>query len=263
MRRTRTQLDMDRLPESVARLLEGAEVYDSSCSREARVYYVEREGGLFLKIAPPGRLETEAAMTAYFHRLGLSGEVLLYCAGSGRDYMLTRRVPGEDCLDRAYLAEPERLCDTIARLLRQLHELDAADCPVRNRIETYTADVIRGFDGKGYEPDLFQGLWEFRSFEEARRTAEEGLPRLRPEVLIHGDYCLPNILLRDWTLSGYVDLGNGGIGDRHIDVLWGIWTLNYNLKTLRLTDRFLDAYGRDRIDPEKLRQIAAMEMIGG
>lgn len=48
-----------------------------------------------------------------------------------------------------------------------------------------------------------------------------------------------------------------------MDVLWGIWTLNYNLGTTRYTNRFMDAYGRDRIETEKLRMVAAMEMIGG
>ena len=97
----------------------------------------------------------------------------------------------------------------------------------------------------------------------AEAAAREGLPALRSEVLIHGDYCLPNIILQDWRLSGYIDLGNGGLGDRHIDLLWGVWTLNFNLKTTAWTERFLDAYGRDKIDLEKLRAVAAMEMIGG
>ena len=86
---------------------------------------------------------------------------------------------------------------------------------------------------------------------------------LKKEVLLHGDYCLPNIILNNWKFSGYIDLGCGGIGDRHIDVLWGIWTLNYNLGTATYTGRFIDVYGRDMIEPEKLRMIAAMEMIGG
>lgn len=86
---------------------------------------------------------------------------------------------------------------------------------------------------------------------------------LKKEVLIHGDYCLPNIILNNRKFSGYIDLDCGGIGDRHIDVLWGIWTLNYNLGTIEYTNRFIDAYGRDMIEPEKLRMIAAMEMIGG
>ena len=80
---------------------------------------------------------------------------------------------------------------------------------------------------------------------------------------MHGDYCLPNIMLKDWKLSGFIDLINGGVGDRHIDVLWGIWTLKYNIGTAEYTDRFIDVYGRDLIDEEKLRCIAAIEMFGG
>lgn len=90
-----------------------------------------------------------------------------------------------------------------------------------------------------------------------------GLPLLKKEVLLHGDYCLPNVVLNNWKLSGYIDLDCGGIGDRHIDVVWGIWTLNYNLGTVEYTSRFIDVYGKDIIEFEKLRMIAAMEMIGG
>jgi len=71
-------------------------------------------------------------------------------------------------------------------------------------------------------------------------------------VVLQGDYCLPNILLRDFRLEGFVDLGTGGVGDRHYDLFWGIWTLAYNLKTDRYKDVFLDAYGRQELDPERL-----------
>ena len=263
MKRTRVEEIPSEIPAAVAGLIRGAELYDSRCSEAAEVYYADRDGGMFLKIAAAGELKTEAAMTAYFHSLGLSAEVLFYATEGERDFMLTRRIPGEDCTDPAYLSAPERLCDTIAGLLRRLHETDFRACPVQDRIGTCAASVKQGVERGRYEPDLFRGLWEFSSPEEARRTALEGLPLLKREVLLHGDYCLPNILLRDWRFSGFIDLGCGGVGDRHIDVLWGIWTLNFNLHTMRLTDRFLDAYGRDRIEPDKLRQIAAMEMIGG
>ena len=58
-----------------------------------------------------------------------------------------------------------------------------------------------------------------------------------------------------------IDLGCGGVGDRHIDILWGIWTLKFNLGTGKYADRFMDAYGKEMIDPEMLRMVAAMEMI--
>ena len=262
MKRTPVQLNLSEWPEELAGYLSGAGIYDSSCSPEARVVYIEKGEGFFLKKATEGALKTEARMTAYFHSLRLSAEMLYYGASGGFDYLLTRRVPGEDCTDPQYLADPKRLCDTTATLLRALHETESRGCPVPDRIETYTAAATRGFDGHAYEPDLFRNMWEFGSFEEAKRAAEEGMPLLRRDVLLHGDYCLPNIILQDWKFSGYVDLGSGGAGDRHIDVAWGIWTLNFNLGTTEYTDRFLDAYGRDRIEPEMLRAVAAMEMIG-
>ena len=220
MKRIRTQLDLASFPASVARLLDGAALYDSSCSQEARVTFVERDGGLFLKTAAAGTLRAEAAMTAYFHSLGLSAEPLLYATDGSTDYLITRRVPGEDCTDPLYLSDPKRLCDTTATLLRTLHETPAAGCPV-DRIPSFTARVRKGFDGSCYEPELFAGLWGFGSFCEAKSAAEDGLAALKAEVLIHGDYCLPNILLQDWQFSGLIDLGAGGLGDRHMDLLWG------------------------------------------
>ena len=39
----------------------------------------------------------------------------------------------------------------------------------------YGETVKRGFDKSSYEPDLFKGIWEFDSFADAKRAAEEGL----------------------------------------------------------------------------------------
>jgi len=262
MIRTAVDIRPGDFPQSIKSVLKGADVYDSSCSESARVFYIDRDRGMFLKVGKEGSLQTEAKMTGYLHSLGLSAKVLEYISKGGRDFLLTNRIPGEDCTDPAILSEPEKLCDIIGRELRMLHSIDPKDCPVTDRMARYKENVLCGIAEKKYEPDLFCGLWEFPGFEQARFAAEEGLPKLKADVLIHGDYCLPNVILDNGKLSGFIDLGNSGIGDRHIDVLWGIWTLKYNLKTAKYTDRFIDAYGRDAVDPDMLRAIAAMEMIG-
>ena len=263
MKRTLIPQKSSDFPEELAGFIRDSAVYDSSCSPEAKVLFIDKDGGYFLKTAGAGALEREARMTEYLHSLGLSAKVLHYGTAGERDWLLTERIPGEDCTDPRYTADPKRLCDTTAGLLRALHETDGSACPVQDRNRSYAEAVRKGFSGLHYEPELFRGLWEFPSFEEAKRAAKEGMPLLKREVLLHGDYCLPNVILDGWRFSGFIDVGNGGIGDRHIDVLWGIWTLNYNLGTTAYTGRFMDAYGRDRIEPEMLRMIAAMEMIGG
>jgi kanamycin kinase len=89
-----------------------------------------------------------------------------------------------------------------------------------------------------------------------------GRDSLTDRVLLHGDFCLPNFIMKDWRLSGFIDLGAAGVGDRHIDLFWGAWTLNFNLKTDRYRDIFFDAYGRELISPDALRVIGAAEAFG-
>jgi len=262
MNRTKTELNPADFPQEMRPFLRDAVIYDSSCSPEARVWYIDREGGLFLKKNAAGTLKQEAVMTGYFHSLGLSAEVLAFAEDGQHDYLLTRRIPGEDCTHEMYRREPERLCDLLAEKLRELHDIRAEDCPVKDRLESYRENVLRGHAKGAYEPDLFRELWEFDTAEAAWSAAEQGMPELKAEVLIHGDYCLPNVMLDNWKFTGFIDVGAGGIADRHIDVLWGLWTMMFNLHTTKYTDRFIDVYGREKIDRELLRYVAAMEMIG-
>lgn len=258
MKRTRVKVNPDQFP-AVFRPLLTAPVYDSSCSPEARVWYLEAEDGLFLKTAPAGSLCKEAEMNRFFHQKGLGPEVLAY-ERLEQDWLLTRRIPGEDCVHGMYLAEPARLAETIGILLRQLHELPVDGCPVC-RTETFLADAEENHRLGRYEESLFPDNWGFASPEEAWAVVQAVKVSLRADTLLHGDYCLPNILLDNWRFRGFVDLGSGGRGDRHIDLFWGSWTLVYNLKTEKWCDRFLDAYGRELVDPELLRAIAAFEVF--
>ena len=69
-------------------------------------------------------------------------------------------------------------------------------------------------------------------------------------------------MLDNWSFSGFIDLGNAGVSDRHIDLFWGLWTLGFNLKTDKYNEYFLDAYGRDKIDNHILEVVAAAEVFG-
>lgn len=62
-------------------------------------------------------------------------------------------------------------------------------------------------------------------------------------TFVHGDYCLPNILVKDDQVVGFVDLGDSGIGDPWMDYAWCIWSLEYNLKTDKYTNLLLSKLG--------------------
>ena len=260
MQRQLTELNITDIPVRFHPLLNGARVYDSSCSKAAQVYFIDTGEGFYLKKSPKCSLAKEAAMTAFFHSKGLAPEVLAY-ESDEFDWMLTKRALGEDCTDPMYLEDPQRLCDLTATLLRQLHEVDISDCPV-NRTADYLATAQENYRQRRYDITLFPDNWSYATPEEAWAEIEANGDRLASDTLLHGDYCLPNIMLDNWNFSSFIDLDSAGIGDRHVDLFWGMWSLNFNLKTDAFCQRFLDVYGRDRIETERFRTIAAIEVFG-
>jgi len=249
-------------PTEIAELARGARIYDSSCSPEARVYFIERDGGYYLKRAAAGTLAREAQMTEYFNRKGLGANVLNYLSLGEFDWLLTEAVRGEDCTHDTYKSDPKRLCDLLAVKLRELHELDFSDCPVQDRMSEYIALAERNFNAGNYSTEHFPDNFGYRSAEEEYTALQMGKNELKNEVLLHGDYCFPNVMLDEWRFSGFIDLGNGGVGDRHDDLFWVAWSLGFNLGTDEYRERFFDAYGRDKIIEDKLKTVAAAEVFG-
>ncbi len=262
MKKTKIDISLGDFPEEFHPYLERAKVFDSSCSPEARVYFLDVDGGLYLKTAKGGSLKKEALMDDYFFKKGLGApEVIKYIEGD-RDWLLTTRISGEDCTHRDYLSDPKRLCDLIATRLRELHESDFSGCPIADHTASYLATATHNFEVGAYDTSLFPDNWGYSTAEEAWQVLQEGKSFLKTDTLLHGDYCLPNIMLDGWRFSGFIDLGNGGVGDRHVDLFWGAWTLNFNLGTDEFRERFFDAYGRDRVDADILRVVAAAEVFG-
>jgi len=260
MKRTPIAPDFDTIPEAFHPLLTDCPLFDSSCSPDARVIYLEKEGGLYLKSAQPGSLKQEAEMDAYFHSLGLGPEVVNYHSAE-QDWLLTRAVRGEDCLHPDYLADPKRLAETMAQMLLDLHHRKHAGCPVQNHTERYLLRARENHSAGRYDPALFPDNWGYASAAEAWTVVESNAKFLKTDTLLHGDYCLPNIMLDSWKPSGFIDVGGGGVGDKHVDLFWGAWTLNFNLKTDKYCSRFLDAYGRENFQEELLRVVAALEVF--
>lgn len=251
----------NEIPQDFRHLVSGADIYDSSCSPEANVYFIDRGNGYYLKHSGRGMLEKESQMTEYFYSKGFGAEMLAYISNDS-DWLLTSAVTGEDCMHKKYLMDPERLCDTLAQELRKLHETDYSGCPVSDRTADYLATAERNYRTGNYNKSDFPDSFGYRSAREAYDVLAAEKDALQSRVLLHGDYCLPNILLNNWKLSGFIDVGSGGVGDRHIDLFWGVWTLWFNLKTNKYRGRFLDAYGRDQADESILSIVAAAEVFG-
>lgn len=262
MKKTPIIHDSSEYPAELRSFLVGADVYDSSCSDAAKVIFIDKGDGFYLKRACAGSLRAESDMTRYFHGKGLAPEVIAYTSDGRYDFLLTAAAHGEDGTHNAYLSDPRRLCDLLAESMRALHESDTSGCPVPDRMADYFAfaevQYVSGGFGNFHLPDRYK----FPSADAAWKSANERRHLLHSDVLIHGDFCLPNVIFSDWRLSAYIDVGNGGIGDRHVDLFWAAWSLGFNFHTDKYTDRFFDAYGRDAINTDALYAVAAFETFG-
>ena len=262
MKKTRLTTIPKDIPERLIPLLCGAPVWDSSCSPEARVLFIERGGGIYLKSAAAGTLAREVEMTRFFHSCKMGAEVLDYFCEGGKDWFLTVAVQGEDLTHEFYTSEPKRLCDTLAERLRLLHECSIEGCPVTDHTSEYLVRAEENYRTGNYDSSHFPDSFGYRSAEEAWSVLEKNGHLLQRNTLLHGDYCLPNVMYKGWEFSSFIDIGNGGVGDRHVDLFWGAWTLSFNLHTDAYRGRFFDAYGRDRVDEDMLRIVAAAEVFG-
>lgn len=244
-------------PDELHPFIKNASIYDSSSSPMAKVYFIDKDQGYFLKRAAKQSLGHEAMMTQYFHQHGLAAPILSYTSDDQFDWMLTQQIPGDDLTTQKYLDNPEKLAESMGQVLAELHARDFQDCPIKNYSEIYFKRAE-----SNYQAGHFNEGSRFASANQAWEFINNKQHTLQSDTLIHGDFCLPNIIFNDWNFSGYLDLDGAGVGDRHIDLYWGLWSLAYNLQTDAYGESFLAAYGKENVDEEKLILIEAVECFG-
>jgi kanamycin kinase/aminoglycoside 3'-phosphotransferase-2 len=188
--------------------------------------------------------------------------VLYYEKTTENEYMITEGIEGIDGKDGIEKFPEEMLPEivsTIARGLKMLHSVPIDDCPYDNSLKIYmkiaedsyrsgkveTAELIRKFGCGNIE----------EAYNELLQTSSEITEEL---VFTHGDFSMPNVMLQDGKITGFLDLGSCGIADIYADLAIAersvIW--NYGEKYV---DLFYKAYGVNSPDRKKVRFYQLLE----
>ncbi len=77
-------------------------------------------------------------------------------------------------------------------------------------------------------------------------------PNSEDIVFTHGDYCLPNIIIDNEGNIGFIDLGRSGNADKYQDIALAIRSIKYNLQNDKWVRLFVNTYGIETIDNNKL-----------
>lgn len=240
-------------------LFENSIIYDSSSSDDSRVYRIKNKNSeIFIKVSHKNSLYDEYIMTKYFHDIGLSAKVLDY-KSYDYDYLITEKINGENCIDTQYLNNPNRLVETLAMILKNLHQLKTNTVPRYFRTNEYINKVKINYKNNYFQKEYFAPIISFDSIEKSYEFINKNCHKLNNNTLVHGDYCLPNIILNNWDFSGFIDLGLAGQGDKHFDIFWGMWSIYYNTKDINYSKKFLKLYGSNNFDYDLLKVIACIE----
>lgn len=187
-------------------------------------------------------------------------EVLAAFSEDGRDYLLMTKIEGDMACSERYMEQPELLLSLLAEVLQMLWAVDISDCPYERGLDAELAEarynVENGLvDMENVQPDTF-GENGFADASELLAWLEEHRPQPEP-TLSHGDFCLPNLLLRNGQISGLIDLGKTGVADRWKDI-----ALCYrSLKDVEIVpERLFDALGLEP-DWEKIRYYILLDEL--
>lgn len=132
-----------------------------------------------------------------------------------KSYLLMTRLEGE------MLSKDGDSLELYTKAINKLKEIDFNDCPVDNRLQHYLKkaeyNVEKGLvDIEDANPDTY-GPEGFKDPQELLSWLKDNQPEEEISYT-HGDLCMPNILIKDGNITGYIDLGRGGLGDPYRDI---------------------------------------------
>ena len=158
-------------------------------------------------------------------------EVLAYEKDEKYRYLLMSKIEGSVACNSYYMEHPKEMIPVLSDALKLLWSIDISDCPRKTDIDTVLSEAeyrVRNdlVDLSDTEPETF-GEGGFKDAEELLSWLKENKPSYEP-VLSHGDFCLPNVFIKDGKLSGLIDLGNTGTGDKWMDIALCYRSLKHN-----------------------------------
>ena len=148
-----------------------------------------------------------------------------------KHYILMSKVPGKMSCDEYYMDRPRELVKLLAKALKLLWSVDLTGCPMERSMDAELAEARYRVennlvDVSDAEPTTF-GEGGFKDPAALLTWLEENKPEYEP-VLSHGDFCLPNVCIENGEISGYIDLGACGIGDKWRDIALCYRSLKHN-----------------------------------
>ncbi len=180
-------------------------------------------------------------------------EIIMVEKTEKRVYLLMTKLEGLMSCDKTMMKNPLMVIDVLAEGIKRLQQININDCPfpltIADRLKIAKRYLDRGeVDRDTWDADIIKG--RFQTPQELYNYLLTHQPE-EDLVFVHGDYCLPNIFIKDQKLAGFLDLGLAGISDRHADIALCMRSIKYNFGTDQYKDIFFKKFDF-KIDEAKI-----------
>lgn len=221
---------MSTLPENIKQLISGKEYKTEDIGMSDAKIMIFDDCVLKIEKIDPHTDEMVSVMRWLEGKIPVP-RIICYEKDQENQYILMSRITGKMSCDEEYMSCPETLTKCLAEAIKMLWSIDVSDCPrirdldtelkkARYRVENGLVNIDNA------EPSTF-GESGFKDPEELLCWLEENKPEFEP-VFSHGDLCLPNIFLEGEKVSGFIDLGDSGVGDKWKDIALCYRSLRWN-----------------------------------
>ena len=245
------------LPPSLEKILERFDwsINNTGCSKTDVFKLTNKEETLYLKVNKSDsifNLESEKIILDWVKDQLPVPEVIFFNKFEGKEFLLISEIEGNVSYDAKSDEEKRSNIRILAESLKRMHTIDATNCPINNSPDKLIKIAKDRMEEGLVRNNEFDERWKNKSVEELFDEILKLKPNNYDLVFTHGDYCLPNIIIKHRKLSGFIDLIFAGMNDRYFDIAAVVWSIGYNFGS-EWVKYFFEDYGLTDIDWERIR----------
>ena len=214
----------EKMPEQIRKMTEGLPyTKDTIGMSDSRVLLFD---DMVLKIENQNKMtEQQNAMLRWLQGKLPVPQILWSENAEGRSWLLMTRIRGEMSCAESCMKKPAETVAAIAEGIHRFWSVDLMDCPAENSVDRMLREAGEHLAVR--KTCEWNGTHGFTSPEKQLIWLEQNKPG-EDTVFSHGDYCMPNVLLDNGTISGLNDLAQSGAADRWYDITLMLQSLERN-----------------------------------
>src|SRR5690554_176182 len=187
-------------------------------------------------------------------------KVIKFIKENDFNYLLMEKTPGKMAIDKEYLNNPDKTIKLLSDTIKKFWEIDVNNCPVNNTLNNKLLFAKYNINHNLVDVDNFEETTTKRFKSPSDIFSYLVLNKFEDDIVFsHGDFCLPNIFFENDNLTGVIDLGRSGIGNRYNDISLCYRSITHNLNE-DYAKKFLELLDLD-IDFKKLNYFILLDEL--